>query len=184
MHRIFTAVALAVFASLSGPWAPVRAQQAAPDQQPQGIMPMSQFLQQAGFSLDPAEATYLDEDQAVQIQYVGPLFEMFGLAGSEQSGLPDGETQEKIVAALQTVLALDPNAAPQAPPSLARLRELAVEQRAALRRAAAGWLSALQAGDENWRQGGADDFSAAQQSLGAWNQEMFTRYPPPEQPPS
>lgn len=183
MHRIFTAVALAVFASLSGPWAPVRAQQAAPDPA-QGIMPMSQFLQQAGFTLDAAEATYLDADQDVQIQYIGPLFEVFSLAGAEESGLPDSATQEKIVAALQKVVALDPNAAPQAPSSLARLRELAVEQRAALRRAAAGWLGALQAGDEDWRQRGADDFVAAQQSLGAWNQEMFTRYPPPEQPQS
>ena len=183
MHRIFTAVALAVFASLAGPWAPVRAQQAASDQ-PQGITPMSQFLQQAGFSLDPAEASYLDADQNVQIQYVGPLFEAFRLAGSEESGLPDSAAQEQIVAALQKIVALDPNAAPQAPASLARLRELAVEQRAALRRAAVGWLSALQAGDENWRQRGADDFAAARQSLGAWNQEMLMRYPPPEQPPS
>jgi hypothetical protein len=182
MHRIFTAVALAVFASLAGPWAPVRAQQATSDA-PQGVMPMSQFLQQAGFSLDAAEATFLDADQDVQIQFVGPLFEVFSLAGGE-SGLPDSATQAQIVAALQKVIALDPNAAPQAPPALARLRELAVEQRSALRRAATGWLSALQAGDEEWRQRGADDFVAAQQSLGAWNQEMFTRYPPPEQPPS
>jgi hypothetical protein len=182
MHRIFTAVALTVLASLAGPWASVRAQQATPDPS-QGVMPMSQFLQQAGFSLEAAEAAYLDADQNVQFQYVGPLFEVFGLAGPE-AGLPDSATQERIVAALQKVTALDPNAAPQAPPSLARLRELAVEQRAALRRAAASWLSALQAGDEDWRQRGAEDFVAAQQSLGAWNQEMFTRYPPPEQPPS
>jgi len=182
MHRIFTAVALVVFASLAGPWAPVRAQQTAADPA-QGVIPMSQFLQQAGFSLDAAEATYLDADQNVQIQYVGPLLEVFRLAGPE-SGVPDSATQAQIVAALQKVIALDPNAAPPAPPSLARLRELAVEQRTALRRAAAGWLGALQAGDEDWRQRGADDFVAAQQSLGAWNQEMFTRYPPPEQPPS
>jgi len=182
MHRIFTAVALAVFASLAGPWAPVRAQQTSSDPA-QGIMPMSQFLQQAGFSLDAAEAAYLDADQDVQIQYVGPLFTVFNLAGPE-GGLPDSATREQIVAALQKVIALDPTAAPQAPPTLARLRELAVEQRTALRRAASGWLSALQAGDEDWRQRGADDFVAAQQSLGAWNQEMFTRYPPPQQPPS
>ena len=136
MHRIFTAVALAVFASLAGPWAPARAQQTSSDPA-QGIMPMSQFLQQAGFSLDAAEAAYLDADQDVQIQYVGPLFTVFNLAGPE-GGLPDSATREQIVAALQKVIALDPTAAPQAPPTLARLRELAVEQRTALRRAASG----------------------------------------------
>ncbi len=179
MHRLVTVFALAALLAL--PAARVSAQQA-PDPS-QGPLPMSQFLQQAGFSLSSAEVDYLDADQQIQLQWVTPLLDMINLAGPD-AGIPDADTQAKIVADLQQVLALDPNAAPQAPSSLQRLRELAVEQRQALQRAASAWLSALQAGDADWRTRGADDFVAAQQSLAAWNQEMFTRYPPPEQPPS
>ncbi len=179
MHRLFAVFALAGLLA-TAPVAQVQAQQA-PDPA-QGPLPMSQFLQQAGYSLSPAEASYLDADQQVQLQWVMPLIDMFGLAGPD-AGLPDADTQAKIVADLQQVLALDPNAAPQAPPSLESLRTLAVEQRQALRRAASAWLNALQAGDPDWRTSGTDDFVAAQQSLAAWNQEMFSRYPPPEQPP-
>jgi hypothetical protein len=178
MHRLFTVFALA--ALLAVPATRVSAQEPNPSQEP---LTMSQFLEQAGFSLSPAEVNFLDTDQQVQLQWVTPLLDMIGLAGPD-AGLPDTDTQAKIVADLQQVLALDPNAAPQAPSSLQRLRELAVEQRQALQRAANAWLSALQAGDAEWRTRGGDDFAAAQQSLAAWNQEMFTRYPPPEQPPS
>jgi hypothetical protein len=182
MHRLLVALACAALTSLALPVAGANTRAQTPDAS-QGLVPMSQFLQQAGFSLSAAEAAYLDADQQTQVQWVTPLFEVFSLAGPE-GALPDDATQARVVAELQKIVALDPSASPEAPPTLQRLRELAVEQRVALRRAAQSWLSALQAGDAEWRLRGADDFVAAQQSLAAWNQEMFTRYPPPEQPPS
>jgi len=60
------------------------------------------------------------------------------------------------------------------------LRALAVEQRAATRRAAVAWLAALQGGDPDWWQAGGNDVAQANQALQNWQQELATRYPPPE----
>jgi hypothetical protein len=142
---------------------------------------MSQVIRQAGHSLTEAEAAYLDAEQQLQIAWVTPLWQIVTLAGPE-GGLPDASTQAAIRAELEKLLTLDPTAGPPAPPQYQRLRELAVAQRQALQRAAQAWLAALQAGDPDWRQRGADDAQAAQRALEEWAAEMVARYPPPAQP--
>ena len=144
----------------------------------QTLGPISQLIRDAGHSLTDAEAAYLDADQQVGGQYVALLFQVVTLAGPDP-GVPDAATQANVVAELQRLLALDPAASPQAPPSLQALRELVVEQRAGIRRAAARWLEALQAGDPDWRLRGNDELAAAQQSLVSWQQELASRYPLP-----
>lgn len=153
------------------------AQQPDPSQFPT----LSQVIRQAGHSLTDAEATYLDAEQQLQIAWVTPLWQIVTLAGPE-GGLPDASTQAAIRAELEKLLAMDPTAGPAAPPQYQRLRELAVAQRQALQRAARAWLAALQAGDPDWRQRGADDAQAAQRALEEWAAEMVARYPPPAQP--
>jgi hypothetical protein len=142
---------------------------------------MSQVIRDAGYALSDAEAAYLDNDQNVQVQYAAPLFRVLTLAGPA-SGLPDAAARVTIEDALQQITRLDPTSAPQPPASMQRLGELTLEHRAAIRRAAAAWLAGLQAGDPNWRESGMSDFNAAQQSLGSWQQEIVTRFPPPAQP--
>ncbi|HZU06818.1 MAG TPA: hypothetical protein VFB73_12675 [Chloroflexota bacterium] len=176
MRRLLILAALLVLAGAALAPGLARAQGQAPD--PSQVPPPSELIRQAGYSLTDAEARYLDGDNQVQLAWVMPLAQALNLAGPGP-GLPDPDTQAGIVAAFQQILALDPAAAPEAPPTLQRLRELAIEQRAALQRAVAAWLAALQAGDPDWRLRGADDFIAAQQSLAAWQQELFSRYPPP-----
>lgn len=159
-----------VHAQLPPPW---------PGDPTQGMPSISQVIRQAGYALPDAEAAYLDADQAVQVQYMLPFAQVLRLAGPPDSGLPAAEHLAEIVALLQQVQALDPNAAPSAPPALERLRTLMVQHRAALQRVATAWLAALQAGDPEWRTRGADDFLAAQQALLEWQQELAARYPPP-----
>ncbi|HEY7064646.1 MAG TPA: hypothetical protein VII06_24445 [Chloroflexota bacterium] len=142
----------------------------------------SQLIRQAGYPLTDAEAAYLDADQAVGQQYATAIGQVMAL-GSPGSGLPDATMQPALVAVLQRLVALDPAATPEAPDSLQSLRALAVEQRQAMQRAATAWLTALQAGDPNWFQAGADDFAAASQALQSWQQDFAARYPPPQEQP-
>src|SRR5262249_639655 len=142
-------------------WLP--AAHAEPQQQvdlSQSPMPISQIIRQAGYTLTDAEASYLDGEQQLQSQYVLPLTQVMTLAGAG-SGVPEGATREVMVGELQRLTAMDPNASPSAPESLQALRELAVRQRAAIRRAASLWLEGLQAGDPEWRARGGDAFAEA-----------------------
>jgi hypothetical protein len=181
MHRYFTTVVVILLASTlaAGAWATPALQSG--DAGPP-IVPLSQIIREAGHALSDAEAAYLDADQLVQAQYAAPLFRVIGLAGPGTTGVPEGQVRLTIESELQSLAGLDPSAAPVAPPSLSRFRELAVEHRTALRRAAAAWLAGLQAADPDWRDRGAGDFAAAQQSLATWQQELLGRYPPPSQP--
>jgi hypothetical protein len=181
MHRLYIVIAALALAATVQPVGRASAQYPTVDLS-QPPVPVSQVIRQAGYSLSDAEAAYLDAEEQMQAQYAAPLFQVLTLAGPA-TGLPDAATQASIVAELQQLLALDPNAAPQAPPALQRIRELAFQHRAALQRAAALWLAALQAGDADWRLRGAEEFAAAQESLAGWIQEMVSRYPPPSQPP-
>ena len=179
MHHlyVYAVIAVVALATMLPPVARASNQYQTADLS-QAAVPVSQVIRQAGYSLSDAEAAYLDADQQVQVQYAAPLYEVVRLAGPD-AGLPDAATQASIAAELQRLLALDPNAAPQAPASLQRLRELAVQSRAALQRAAASWLDGLQAADPDWRLRGAEEFAAAQQILAQWLQEFVSRYPPP-----
>jgi hypothetical protein len=179
MHRTYLALVLLVVASLAQPAQQVGAQMPPPGDPSQAMVPISQIIRQAGYTLSDAEATYLDAEQQLQAQYLAPMLQVMALAGGPEAGVPSDATQAGIVAELQKVVALDPGAAPEAPTTLQRLRELAVLQRVGLRRVAEQWLEALQGGDPDWRTRGASDFQAAQQSLADWQQELASRYPPP-----
>ena len=178
MNRIHLAFALLVVAILAEPAVPAGAQ-TPPGDPSQAMVPISQIIRQAGYTLSDAEAAYLDAEQQLQAQYLAPMLQVMALAGGPEAGMPGDATQAGIVAELQKVVALDPSAAPEAPATLQRLRELAVLQRVGLRRVAEQWLEALQGGDPDWRTRGASDFPAAQQSLADWQQELASRYPPP-----
>src|SRR3954447_16041223 len=95
----------------------------------------SEMIRQAGYTLTDAEAAYLDADQPIGQQYSTALLQLVALGGPN-AGLPDSAAQPALVAVLQPVLALAPAPPPEAPASLQPLRALAVEQRAATRRAA------------------------------------------------
>jgi hypothetical protein len=142
----------------------------------------SQLIRQAGYTLTDAEAAYLDADQPIGQQYSTALLQVMALGGPN-AGLPDSTLQPAVEAVLQRLAALDPSATPDAPDSLQRVRTLAVEQRQATQRAATAWLAALQAGDPNWWQAGADDLAAANLALQNWQQELAARYPPPQGQP-
>ena len=142
----------------------------------------SELVRQAGYALSDAEAAYLDADQPIGQQYNTALLQVMALGGPN-AGLPDSAMQPAVEAVLQRLSALEPAAAPEAPASLQRLRTLAVEQRQATQRAANAWLAALRAGDPTWWQAGASDLAVANQALQDWQQELATRYPPPQGQP-
>jgi hypothetical protein len=181
MARLVAAFGLVVLASVFPLAASAQPQGQGGDGAPP-VVRLSQLIRDAGYTLTDAEVAYLDADEQVQVQYVIPIVRVVTLLGPAESGLPDASVLPAVEAELQQVAALDPGASPQAPDSLARLRELAVGHRTAVRQAAVAWLAGLQAGDAEWRQRGADAFGTAQQSLGEWQQELIARYPPPAQP--
>src|SRR4051794_11061689 len=150
----------------------------APDTPPE-MLSASDFLRQAGFTVNDAEGAFLDADQIANLTFLASLFQVVSLAGPE--GLPEGDTRTGVVTELQRLIALDPAAVGAAPSSLQRLRELSIEQRRAIRQAAQNWLDGIQANDPSWRERGIESFGAAQQSLEAWQRELLTRYPPPVQ---
>src|SRR5215210_7887028 len=143
MNRIHLAFALLVVAILAEPAVPAGAQ-TPPGDPSQAMVPISQIIRQAGYALSDAEAAYLDAEQQLQAQYLAPMLQVMALAGGPEAGMPGDATQAGIVAELQKVVALDPSAAPEAPATLQRLRELAVLQRVGLRRVAEQWLEGLQ----------------------------------------
>ena len=96
--------------------------------------------------------------------------------------LRNDEWRQALEGELNRVIAMNPSEAPAAPPSLQRLRELGVEQRTFVWRAARQWLDGLQGGDAEWLQRGGDDFRAAMQGMANWQQELVSRFPPPQQP--
>ena len=182
MYRIYMMCFVVLAAALPPLAAPAGAQMPPLGDSPQGMVPISQIIRQSGYPLSDAEAAYLDADQPLQGQYLAPFFQIVTLAGTE--GIPSDSTRATIIAELQKVTILDPNAAPEAPPSLQRLRQLSIQQRAGMRAVAQQWLEGLQTGDPDWRTRGASDFQAAQQSLSEWQQELANRFPPPTGAPA
>jgi hypothetical protein len=180
MHRLTVAFALFLAVAVLSSAPPAAAQVPPLGDPSQGMVPVSQIIRQAGYTLTDAEAAYLDAEQQLQGQYLTPFVQVVTLAGTE--GVPVDSTRTNIMAELQKVTNLDPSAAPEAPASLQRLRELTIQQRVGMRAVAQQWLDGLIAGDPDWRQRGASDFQAAQQSLSDWQQELANRFPPPTQP--
>jgi len=178
MRNLATIVALLAAMLVAQPTAWANSQNQGADSATVTTVGPSQLIRQAGYVLSDAEAAYLDADQPIGQQYSAALLQVMALGGPN-AGLPDETAKPALEVVLRRLVALDPTAAPEAPPSLQPLRALAIEQRQATQRAATAWLAALEAGDPDWWQAGANDLALANQALQNWQQELASRYPPP-----
>jgi hypothetical protein len=142
----------------------------------------SQFLRANGYTVSDPEAQYLDADEQFQLTYAQGLWNVHLLSLVEPEQRND-EWRQTLVTELNRLLAADPSAAPQAPASLQRHRELGMAQRSQVREAARQWLAAVQAGDPEWLERGGDAYRAALQGLENWQQELLVRFPPPQAQP-
>jgi hypothetical protein len=148
--------------------------------QPQATT-ISQYVRDQGHTLTADEAAFFDADEVIQAVYTQALVNIELLARAET--VPQTEEWAQSVARnLELLMALDPTAAPPAPPSLQRLRELAVEQRQHYRAAATQWWQAFQADARDWRERGMAEQGAGLQVLYAWQAEFAARYPRAEGP--
>ena len=150
-------------------------------EQPQ-ITSFSQLLRTNGYTLSDAEAQYLDADEQFQLTYAQGLWNVHLLSLVDPAQRND-EWRQAIVGELNRLVAADPSAAPQAPASLQRHRELGMAQRSQVREAARQWLAAVQASDPEWLERGGDAYRAALQGLESWQQELLVRFPPPQAQP-
>ena len=148
---------------------------------PSTVTSFSQYLRAIGHNITPAEATFLDADERIQASFTQALVNVDLLSRVDPS-LRNDEWRQALEGELNRVIAMNPSDAPAALHSPKRLRELGVEQRTYVWRAARQWLDGLQGGDPEWLQRGVDDFRAAMQGMANWQQEIVSRFPPPEQP--
>ena len=137
---------------------------------------ITQYVRDNGHTLTPEEAAFFDADEAIQNIYTQALVNIELLARSEPRPATE-EWAQSVARNLEVLLAIDPTAAPPAPPSLQRFRDLVVEQRTHYRAAAQQWWEAFQANDLDWRQRGLAEQGAGLQVLYAWQAEFATRYP-------
>jgi hypothetical protein len=179
LHRGWVALALAALVGwIASSPTPAGAQSAGGTSdtgQPQATT-ITQYVRDQGHTLTPEEAAFFDADEAIQGIYTQALVNIELLARAET--LPQTEEWAQSVARnLEVLIAIDPAAAPPAPPSLQRFRDLVVEQRTHYRAAARQWWQAFQADEPDWRQRGLAEQGAGLQVLYAWQAEFATRYP-------
>ena len=175
--RLILAAIISVLAAVTWNGRPAQAQggEAAP-----APSSFSQYLRTNGYSLSEAEVSYLDADERAQAVYSLGIMnvDLLSRVPPEQQ---NDQWRQALVEELTRLAQADPSAAPPAPPTLQRLRELAIAHRAHIQRAAQQWLAAVQAGDPDWMQRGGDEFRAAGEGFGDWQQELMARFPPPAQ---
>jgi hypothetical protein len=139
-----------------------------------------QFLRASGMNVSDAELAYLDADERLEQGYLLALTNLQLLAATPAEQQND-QWRQSLTAELNRIIAMDPGGVPQAPASLQRFRDLGVEHRQHVQRAAQQWLGGVQASDPQWNTRGADEERAAGESYTAWMQELAVRFPPPEQ---
>jgi len=143
---------------------------------PPQVTSISQYVRDQGYTLTPEEIAFFDADEAIQNIYTQALVNIELLARAEP--VPQTEQWAQSVARnLEVLIAIDPNAAPPAPASLQRFRDLVVEQRQHYRVAANQWWEAFQADAPDWRQRGLAEEGAGLQVLYTWQAEFANRYP-------
>jgi hypothetical protein len=148
--------------------------------QPQATT-ISQYVRDQGHTLTPEETAYFDADEAIQTIYTQALVNIELLARAEP--VPQtSEWAQSVARNLEVLIAIDPTAAPPAPASLQRFRDLVIEQRTHYRAAARQWWQAFQADEPDWRQRGLAEQGAGLQVLYTWQAEFATRYPRAEGP--
>jgi hypothetical protein len=127
--------------------------------------PLSVQIRAAGFNVSDEEAAYLDADAQLTDQFIAPMLTVELHAAT----ISDEFSRQVILAQLQQVTRLDPNASSvQVPASLAELQRIQVARRTSIRQAAQQWLTAVQANDPNWVTAGADAYGAARQGEVDW----------------
>jgi hypothetical protein len=141
-----------------------------------------QYLRANGLNVSDAELAYLDADERLEQAYLLALTNLQLLAATPAEQQND-QWRQSLTAELNRIVGLEPGGVPQAPASLQRFRELGVEHRQHLQRAAQQWLSGVQASDPQWNTRGADEERAAGESYAAWMQELAARFPPPQEAP-
>jgi len=143
--------------------------------QPQATS-ISQYVRDQGYALTPEEIAFFDADEAIQSIYTQALVNIELLARAEP--VPQtGEWAHSVARNLELLMAIDPTAAPPAPASLQRFRDLVVEQRTHYRAAATQWWQAFQADAPDWRQRGLAEQGAGLEVLYTWQAEFARRYP-------
>jgi hypothetical protein len=140
-----------------------------------------QFLRASGLTVSDAEIAYLDADERLEQGYLLALTNLQLLAATPTEQQND-QWRQSLASELNRIIAMDPAAVPQPPPSLQRFRDLGVEHRQHVQQAARQWLNGVQAGDAQWNVRGADAERLAGEAYTAWMQELAARFPPPEQP--
>jgi len=173
------ALALFGFATLALVRGPDVAAQTA---DPPIITTFSQYLRANGYNVTDAESQFLDADEQIQAIYTQTLVNIDLLARVE-AALRGDEWRQALAGELTRIVNMDPNGAPAAPPSLQRLRDLGIDQRTHMWRAARAWLDAVQAGDPEWLQRGGEEYRSGMAGMSSWQQELVSRYPPPQAEP-
>jgi hypothetical protein len=146
-------------------------------QDPPPTSGFSQYLRSQGFTLTDEEAAYFDADEKLQASFSQSLVNLELLVAMDPAQRPAG-WRDAVVGELNRLLGLTPDQAPAAPPTLQRLRELGIAQRAHVLAAAREWLRALESGQSEWWLQGNDQMRAAREAMATWQQELLTRYPP------
>jgi len=178
MRRLILAIAL-IFTGLAvGPGA-MRAFAQTADV-PAAPTSFGQFLRASGLNVTDAEITYLDADERLEQAYLLALTNLQLLAATPSEQQND-QWRQSLTAELNRIIGMDPSGVPPAPASLQRFRDLGVEHRQHVQRAAQQWLAGVQANDSQWNARGGDEERAAGDAYAAWMQELAVRFPPPAQ---
>lgn len=146
------------------------------------IWTFSQYLRSNGYNISDAESQFLDADEQIQAVFTQTLVNVDLLSRAE-AAMRNDDWRQALVGELRRLVNMDPNAAPVAPASLQRLRDLGVDQRLHMWRAARAWLDAVEAGDPEWLQRGSEEFRYGMAGMSSWQQELVSRYPPPQPEP-
>jgi hypothetical protein len=178
MRRLILAILLTITGLMMGPEAMRALAQTA--EAPAAPTSFGQFLRASGLSVTDAEIAYLDADERLEQAYLLALTNLQLLAATPAEQQND-QWRQSLTAELNRIIAMDPSGVPPAPSSLQRFRDLGVEHRQHVQRAAQQWLSGVQANDAQWNARGGDEERAAGDAYTAWMQELAARFPPPEQ---
>ncbi len=191
---------LALWLALGAVAAPATAQQATPTPPPtagQGpttdeVIPppmpaqtISQVIRNAGYSLTPEEAAYLDADERLTERFVNAVI----TADLAVDMVNDPQVRQVLMDQLRAVTQLDPAALDvPPPPSLQALHQVGQLRREALQRTARAWLEGLEANDPVWINRGMDAYAQARQAEADWytmlRQRLLSSANVPATPPA
>ncbi|MBX5491091.1 MAG: hypothetical protein IRZ14_08020 [Chloroflexi bacterium] len=126
---------------------------------------ISQVIRNAGYSLTPEEAAYLDADEQLTDRFVNAVI----TADLAVDTVNEPAVRQLLMDQLREVTQLDPaSLSVQPPPSLQPLHQLGQLRREALQRTARAWLTGLEENDPFWINRGMDAYTQARQAEADW----------------